>query len=231
MAWSQVLLVQTRSQSNKMIDKAKILAKNIRAGSGNHGLKESQLYDILKNCPDVDQLAYTLKKCAELNGGDFFVTQDSSQTKPSLTDFTSWHQIDEKWSSSWGFDKNHPGCYLYGIFDTAPTGPADFLGDEVIYIGESRAVTRNCMFGRRTDFRGTIRNNRLSPYGCGTAFKENFGASLIDKCYQAYLPMHPSLCKDMELELLCEYYNKFKQIPVCNPPSDLVRVKKYLKID
>jgi hypothetical protein len=85
------------------------------------------------------------------------------------------------------------------------------------------------MLGRRTDFRGTVRNERLSPYGCGTAFKENFGKAMIDKCYQAYLPMHPSFCKTSEIQLLGEYYLKYNKIPACNPPLDLVRVKKYLK--
>jgi len=85
------------------------------------------------------------------------------------------------------------------------------------------------MLGRRTDFRGTVRNKRLSPYGCGTAFKDTFGAKQIDNTYQAYLPMHPSLCKTMELELLGEYYKKYNKIPACNPPLDLVRVEKFLK--
>jgi hypothetical protein len=209
-----------------MIDKAAILARNIRVGSGNHGLTEQQLYEIIKHCPDVDQFAYSLKKCAELSGTDFFVTQENAQIKPALTDFTEWHQIDEPWNESWGFDKKHPGCYVYGLFDSQPVGPADFLAPEVFYIGESRAVTRHCMLGRRTDFKGTVKNNRLSPYGCGTAFKETFGKDLIDQCYQAYLPMHPSLCKSTELELLGKYFEKYNKIPACNPSLDLTRIKK-----
>ena len=63
----------------------------------------------------------------------------------------------------------------------------------------------------------------------GTAFKNAFGADRIDNCYQAYLPMHPSLCKDIELELLSQYHKKYNSIPVCNPPLDLVRVIKYNK--
>jgi hypothetical protein len=83
------------------------------------------------------------------------------------------------------------------------------------------------MLGRRTDFKGTVRNERLSPYGCGTAFKLNFGKDKIDSVYQAYLPMHPSYCKIVELDLLLEYYKKYDKIPVCNPPLDLVKVQKY----
>ena len=205
---------------------ARILAKNIRMGSGNHGLTEDQLYEIFKDS-NVEQFAYSLKKCAELSGVEYFVTQLKTTVKPSFTEFTKWHHIDEQWNESWGFEKTHPGCYIYGVFETTPANShADFLSAEVIYIGESRAVTRNCMLGRRTDFKGTIRNNRLSPYGCGTAFKENFDSKLIDKCYQAYLPMHPSLCKDIELELLTEFYVKHNKIPICNPSLDLTRVKK-----
>lgn len=209
---------------------ARKLARNIRLGSGNHGLTEDQLYEIFSHSNNIDQLAYSLRKCAELSGKNYFVTQDQAVAAPDFTKFTHWHHIDEQWNESWGFSKTNPGCYVYGIFDKHP-GPisADFLGPEVIYIGESRAVTRNCMLGRRTDFKGTVRNERLSPYGCGTAFKENFGKEMIDKCYQAYLPMHPSFCKSSEMELLSQYYLKYGRIPVCNPPLDLVRVKKYLK--
>ena len=84
------------------------------------------------------------------------------------------------------------------------------------------------MLGRRTDFKGTVRNERLSPYGCGTAFKLNFGRDKIDHVYQAYLPMHPSYCKTTELDLLAEYYKKYNKIPVCNPPLDLVKVEKFV---
>jgi len=209
---------------------ARILARNIRLGSGNHGLTEDQLYEIFSHSNNIDQLAYSLRKCAELSGKNYFVTQDQAVAAPDFTKFTQWHHIDEQWNESWGFSKTNPGCYVYGIFEQHPGAvSADFLGPEVIYIGESRAVTRNCMLGRRTDFKGTVRNERLSPYGCGTAFKENFGKATIDKCYQAYLPMHPSFCKSSEMVLLAQYYLKYNSIPACNPPLDLVRVKKYLK--
>jgi len=212
-----------------MLDLARVLAKNIREGSGNHGLSEDQLYNIFVNCPNVDQLAYTLQKCVEHGGKEAFSTQVSTIVKPTLTSFTKWHQIDEKWNINWGFIKTQPGCYIYGLYENGAPTTTDFLDAGVIYIGESRAVTRNCMLGRRTDFKGTVRNDRLSPYGCGTAFKENFGKDKIDHVYQAYLPMHPSLCKDIELELLAEYYKKYNRIPVCNPALDLVRVLKYLE--
>lgn len=207
---------------------ARILAQNIRSGSGNHGLTEDQLYNIFKDCNSIDQLAYSLYKCAEVSGKAAFTTQLVTLTRPELTTFTIWHQIDEQWNTSWGFDKAHPGCYVYGLFETgAPIGLANFLDTGVFYIGESRATSRHSMLGRRTDFKGTVRNERLSPYGCGTAFKENFGKDKIDHVYQAYLPMHPSYCKTAELDLLSEYYKKYNKIPLCNPPLDLVKVQKY----
>jgi hypothetical protein len=209
---------------------ARTLAQNIRSGSGNHGLTEDQLYDIFKDCNNVDQLAYSLYKCADISGKAAFTTQTVTLTRPLLTNFTTWHQIDEQWNSDWGFDKAHPGCYVYGLFEAgAPTGPADFLDSGVFYIGESRATSRHSMLGRRTDFKGTVRNERLSPYGCGTAFKINFGKDKIDHVYQAYLPMHPSHCKSAELDLLLEYFKKYGKTPVCNPPLDFVKVQKYQK--
>jgi len=215
---------------SNMTDIARILAQNIRSGSGNHGLTEDQLYNIFKHCNNIDQLAYSLFKCAEVSGKSAFTTQLVTQIKPDVTAFTTWHQIDESWNESWGFDKAHPGCYVYGVFENgAPAGPADFLDPGVIYIGESRATSRHSMLGRRTDFKGTVRNNRLSPYGCGTAFKESFGQNKIDHVYQAYLPMHPSYCKSTELELLAKYFVKYNKIPVCNPPLDLAKTQKYIK--
>lgn len=212
-----------------MTDSIRTFAKNISQGSGGHGLTEDQLYAIFANCTNIEQLAYTFRKCVEHGGKDAFSTQVSNIVKPSFTSFTRWYHVDAKWEASWGFSKTQPGCYIYGLYENNLPTSADFLDEGVIYIGESRAVTRNCMLGRRTDFKGTVKNDRLSPYGCGTAFKENFGKDKIKYVYQAYLPMHPSLCKDTELELLVEYYNKYKRIPVCNPSLDLTRVLKYIE--
>jgi hypothetical protein len=212
--------------------KHKILAENIANGSGGHGLKRDVLERIFQGHDDLlDDFCYTIKKLVETSGSEFISTQSLSITKPNFTDFTIWHHIDETWSAEWGFDRKDAGCYVYGLYPNgAPVGSADFLDQGVIYIGESRATTRNCMLGRRTDFKGTVRNERLSPYGCGTAFKNNFGKNQIDQTYQAYLPMHSSLVKNTEMELLCQYYQKYNRIPVCNPESDLRRVQLKLGI-
>ena len=212
--------------------KAKILAENIAKASGGHGLKQEVLESIFTQHEDkLEELCYTFKKVFTTSGLDAFSTQEMSLVDPWSLEFTKWHHIDESWNADWGFDKKDAGCYVYGLYKSGPpTGPADFLHEGVIYIGESRAVTRNCMLGRRTDFKGTVRNERLSPYGCGTAFKENFDKADIDHCYQAYLPMHSSQVKDHEMALMVKYYEKYNRIPVCNPESDLRRVKLILGI-
>ena len=210
--------------------KSSILAENIVKGSGGHGLKKDALLKIFENADDqLDDFCYTIKKLFEVSGSDFLSTQEMTVDKPSFDSFTNWHHIDEQWNSSWGFDRKDAGCYIYGLYLTGAPDSANFLHEGVIYIGESRATSRNCMLGRRTDFKGTIRNERLSPYGCGTAFKENFKKSDVDFCYQAYLPMHSSLVKDTEMDLMVEYYKKYNRIPVCNPPSDLRRVQIRIK--
>ena len=205
--------------------KAEILAENIVKGSGSHGLKKEQLTKIFSAIDNLEDFAYTLKKVFEHGGKDYLTTQIFSHAVPSFDSFTQWYHIDDKFDASWGFDKKDAGCYLYGLFKEQPPKQVDILDDAVIYIGESRATTRNCMLGRRTDFKGTVRNDRLSPYGCGTAFKDQFGKDNIDFVYQAYLPMHNSLVKEAEMEMLCMYYKKYNKIPACNPNNDLRRVK------
>lgn len=205
--------------------KSVILAENIVKGSGGHGLKKAQLVKIFDKIDNLEDFTYTLKKVLEHGGKDYLTTQSHQLSPPAFSNFTKWHHIDEKHDLSWGFDKKDAGCYMYGLFRDKPPANADVLQPGIIYIGESRATTRNCMLGRRTDFKGTVRNNRLSPYGCGTAFKEKYGKETIEYVYQAYLPMHNSLVKDRELDMLVMFYKYHGSIPECNPPSDLRRVQ------
>lgn len=207
--------------------KHKILADNIAKGSGGHGLRKEVLEQIFQGHEQhLDDFCYTLQKLFSLGNTEFVSVHELEIQRPDFSKFTVWHHIDETWSSTWGFDKKDAGCYVYGYFPKgAPAGSANYLDQGVIYIGESRATTRNCMLGRRTDFKGTVRNERLSPYGCGTAFKENFQKSDIDHCYQAYLPMHSSLVKEAEMDLMCSYYATYGRIPICNPDSDRRRVE------
>lgn len=213
-----------------MTSPADHLAQNIHEGAGGHGLSLAALQAFFNTSPDPVQLAYTLRRCSALAGSEAFTTDPNPTARPQLI-FTPWHHIDSTWDASWGFDRRDPGCYVYGLWPQgAPLGPADYVNTAVIYIGESRAVTRNCMLGRRTDFRGTVRNPRLSPYGCGTEFKRHFGQASIDHVYQAYLPMSAHWCRQVELELLRAYYLQQGRVPLCNPPRDLARVLRLLEM-
>jgi hypothetical protein len=202
-----------------------IFISNLFKASGGHGLTELQLHKELYSSNDINMLVYTIKKAVELNGNSWLSVTESYDEETVGT-WSTWHQIDEKYSPEWGFKKTQPGCYIYGLFDTPPTGQANHLMDEVFYIGESRAVTRNCMLGRRGDFVSTVRNNPHCPYGCGTSFLNIFGKENIDKVYQAYLPTPAYQCKKKESDLLVEYYKKYGKIPVCNYHTDLNRIAK-----
>ena len=208
--------------------KSKILAKNLVDGSGGHGLKQEVLEEIFSQHEDkLDDLCYTFRKVFSTSGSDFFSTQKIDIEDPWELKFTKWHHIDDRWYPFWGFDKKDSGCYVYGLFydDEVPEGSANFLDSNVIYIGESRASSRNAMLGRRNDFKSSVRNEPLAPYGCGIAFKKHFDKSMIDNVWQAYLPMHSRFVKNHEMEMLIEYYKKFGKVPICNPESDLRKVK------
>jgi hypothetical protein len=208
-----------------MHNKSNTLAENIVKGSGGHGMKKESLIKIFNNIENLEDFTYTLKKLFDNDGKNFLSTQLVTLKKPDPSQFTKWYHIDDRWEPSWGFSKKDAGCYLYGYYPQGAPAYTNYLDEGVIYMGESRASTRNSMLGRRTDFRGTVRKDRLSPYGCGTAFKKHFEKNEINNCYQAYLPMHSSLVKDFEMNMLIDYYKKFNRIPICNPDSDLRRVK------
>jgi hypothetical protein len=203
-----------------------IFIKNIIEASGLHGMKEIDLHRNLFSLNNVSSFVYTLKKAFESKNLDWL-----SCTELVNEDFeeqwTSWHHIDEKYSESWGFKKNQPGCYIYGLFKNPPNNkPANFLSDEVFYIGQSRSTKRNCMLGRKKDFISTVRNDPLCPYGCGTSFIQKIGKEQIDFVYQAYLPLPASKCLERETDLLIDYYKKYNRLPVCNFYRDENRIKK-----
>lgn len=208
------------------MNEKEIFIKNLIEASGLHGMKEIDLHKSLFSMNDVNSFVYTLKKAFELNNTNwlttsYLISQDFEEK------WTSWHQIDEKFSEEWGFKKKQPGCYIYGLFeDNAPIGKANFLDEKVFYIGESRAITRNCMLGRRGDFVSTVRNDPLCPYGCGTSFKKHFGSQKLNFVYQAYLPLPASKCLTKETDLLVQYYKKYGRLPICNFYTDENRIKK-----
>jgi hypothetical protein len=208
------------------MNKKETFIKNLIYASGQHGMKEVDLHKGLFSLNDIDKFIYSLKKAFELKGSEW-LTSSHLIYQDFKENWSHWHHVDEKYSKEWGFDKKHPGCYVYGLFLEKPENkPADFLCEEVFYIGESRAISRNCMIGRRGDFISTVRNEPLCPYGCGTSFKKYFGKEKIDYVYQAYLPLPSYKCLERETELLVQYYQKYKKLPVCNFHTDENRIKK-----
>jgi hypothetical protein len=212
--------------------KHKILAENISKGSGGHGLKKEMLEQIFQGHEQyLEDFCYTIQKLVQLGNTDFLSVQEFSVDQPDFTNFTIWHHIDEPYKASWGFDKKDAGCYIYGLYpDGPPSGLADFMHEGVIYIGESRAATRNCMLGRRKDFACGVKNDWVSPMGNSQAFIKLYGKEQIKHVYQAYLPMHSSLVKMAEMDLIGKYYMNYNRVPACNPDKDLKRVKKMLGI-
>ena len=140
--------------------------------------------------------------------------------------WTEWHHVEEAHSDSWGFTKRQTGCYIYGLFKQQPKGIADFLDENVFYIGESRSITRCAMIGRKYDFKSSVKNNPLAPYGIGIMFKEKFGKENFQYVYQAYYPLPAHKCKEQETQFLVDYFRKYGHIPVCNHESDHKRIKE-----
>jgi hypothetical protein len=208
--------------------KHKILANNIHIGSGKHGIKKEILEKIFEGHEKyLDEFCYTLQKLIEFKNIDHINTQEINVSKPDYSKFTIWHHIDETYNESWGFDKKSSGCYIYGLYENdPPKGNANFLDSNVFYVGESRAVTRNCMLGRRKDFSCGVKNSWVSPMGNSQAFVRIFGKEKIKYVYQAFLPMHHSLVKETELDLLLKYYLHHGKVPICNPINDQRKVEK-----
>ena len=140
-------------------------------------------------------------------------------------------QAAETYQPEWDFEKSHPGCYVYALFPDGPPSEVDPHYANVIYIGESRAVSRDSMYGRSSDFRSTINNDAVrNPYGNGLKFKELYGKDMLKHVYRAFLPCDANLCKSVELDLLTNYYVHNGRIPSCNSVYDGVKVKKNFRI-
>ena len=208
--------------------KHKILAENIHNGSGKHGIKKEVLEKMFEKYEDhLDDFCYSLSKLIQSNNESFISIAPIEIKKPLFSDFTAWHHIDEPYHESWGFNKKYAGCYIYGLYEeNVPKGPANFLDQEVFYIGESRSTTRNCMLGRRKDFSCGVKNVWVSPMGNSQSFSKVYGKEKIKYVYQSFLPMHGSLVKEFELDLLKEYYMRYGRVPICNPNLDEKKIQK-----
>ena len=161
---------------------AEVAARNILLGNGGHGMKEGELVEALKNIKDLEKFLYTMSKCPK----DYLTTHLISGEKPDIVEgWKGWFKIDERYDKSWGFEKSHPGCYIYALFEDGPPEEVSPVFADVIYIGESRAVSRDSMYGRSSDFRSTIKNDNVrNPYGNGLKFREIFGKEKLSSVYR-----------------------------------------------
>lgn len=208
---------------------AEVAAKNILLGNGGHGLKEAELIEALKGIKDLEKFLYTMSKCPK----DYLTVHPISGEKPDIDKgWHGWFGIEEKYNEDWGFTKSHPGCYIYALFEDGPPEEVNPIFADVIYIGESRAVSRDSMYGRSSDFRSTIKNDAVrNPYGNGLKFKELFGKEKLKHVYRAFLPCDANVCKSLELDILKKYYKYNGRIPFCNSNYDDVKVKKFFRDD
>ena len=202
-----------------------IFVENLFRASGASGMKKQILYKNFSSVEDVRTIAYMIQKAIDnhnkdwINCDNFFLEDD----KESF--WTEWHHIEETHNESWGFSKKQTGCYIYGLFKVPPKGTANYLDENVFYIGESRSVTRNAMIARRGDFRSSVKNDPLAPYGVGITFKNVFGKENYQYVYQAYYPAPAYKCKDRETHFLVEYFKKYGDLPKCNHERDYNRIK------
>ena len=64
---------------------------------------------------------------------------------PKFTEFTKWHHVDEKYDTSWGFDKKDAGCYMYGLFRNGDKFKDWYRNERTL----SRKSFRDCEAPRR----------------------------------------------------------------------------------
>lgn len=204
--------------------KREIFIENLFLASGAAGMKKNELYKNLQTLTDVELFMYMIEKAYEHYGKEWLNchTLINDEIKEQ---WTEWHHVEEVYSEKWGFDKKQSGCYIYGLFDKQPIGVANPLDKNIFYIGESRSKTRSAMLARRGDFRSTVKNDPLQPYGVGVAFKKTFGIEQYEKVYQAYCPMPVHKCKEKETELLVNFFKTYGKLPTCNNERDFKRVQ------
>ena len=208
-----------------MMNQKDIFIENLLRASGSSAISKANLYKNLQTFTDIQEFIHLISKAVdnydkEWLSCDYLFLEDVEEF------WTDWHHIDESHSDSWGFHNKQTGCYIYGLFNKKPTGIADPLDKNVFYIGESRSPIRNAMLGRKNDFKSSVRNEVLAPYGVGIMFKEQFGKENFDFVYQAYYPLPAYKCKEKETELLINYFKTYGNIPRCNHQSDYKRIQK-----
>lgn len=144
--------------------------------------------------------------------------------KPLLSELTNW-------SDKIGFYQTSKDVTDYKKFIRSGVYKI-WYNDEVIYIGETRCdkhvnpATRPGMWARRGDFRSTILggNTIRNPYGNGTSYLEKFSLDELDNIYHTFHYVHQDFCKEIELELLQEYYDTHNTLPILQSEHDYKRI-------
>jgi hypothetical protein len=121
------------------------------------------------------------------------------------------------WATRKGFcDAGKPGVYLLAHFDQAPTGPADPLTKEILYIGETCKRT----FAKRwREFDYSARTG-LKRHSGGRTYHSNKKNKLERLFVAAYMPeskIFPDLkILFVERKALLDYALQYKSLPACN---------------
>lgn len=145
-------------------------------------------------------------------------------TKPKLNELVNWSDkinIHSKASEV----KNQKEYIRSGVYKI-------WYKDEVIYIGETRCdkilnpSTRPGMWARRGDFRSTILggDSIRNPYGNGTSFLQHFSLDDLNDIYHTFHYVHQDFCKQIEIELLQEYYDLHGSLPKLQSEHDYKRI-------
>jgi len=107
---------------------------------------------------------------------------------------------------------------------------------KLIYIGETRCdgslstkdhKVRNGMWARRGDFRSTALSNGTvkNPYGNALSFLEKFGVDELKNVTHRFHVVSPEFCLEAETDLLQQYYDKHKTLPILQTEIDYKRVQ------
>jgi hypothetical protein len=145
--------------------------------------------------------------------------------KPKINELNNWSEkinIHSKASDI----KNQKDYIRSGVYKI-------WYNDELIYIGETRCdkllnpSTRPGMWARRGDFRSTVLggDSIRNPYGNGTSFLKHFSLNELDNIYHTFHYVHRDFCKEIEIELLQEYYDLNNTLPILQSEHDYKRIK------
>lgn len=176
-----------------------------------------------KSITIYDTDSSNLDKILKLLETNFNITITRKE-KPKLSELTNWSEKIPFNATSKQF-KNYKDFTRSGVYKI-------WYKDELIYIGETRCdktinpSTRPGMWARRGDFKSTILggDSIRNPYGNGTAFLQNFSLEDLSDVYHTFHYVPAEFCKEIELELLKEYYEQHNKLPLIQSEHDYVRI-------